>query len=178
MHLRYEFKDLLIAQGPFVQIYTQVCVAFQVFKTCGDRGEEGTPSSISEEPKKKGSTVTALEYKPSPKSAARLEVQVCVAASISGLLLWVLYTVVFLYTVSYKCVCNSQVTDVSSKLKEMQFYWIQLPSALCSGKTASTTGVDKCWNGITKARYYILGQIFSFYNEMCPLSWSVHVICS
>ncbi len=59
------------------------------------------------------------------------------------------------YTMLLKCVCNSQVTDVSSKLKEMQFYWIQLPSALCSGKTASSTNGDKCWNGITKARYCI-----------------------
>lgn len=40
-----------------------------------------------------------------------------------------------------------------SKLKEMQLYWIQLPSALCSGKTASSTTGDKCWNGITKASY-------------------------
>ncbi|XP_016430413.1 glypican-1-like [Sinocyclocheilus rhinocerous] len=108
-------SEAVLAMQENMEIYTS-----KVFKACGDRGEEGTPSSISEEPKKKGSTVTVLEYKPSPKSAARLEVQ---------------------------------VTDVSSKLKEMQFYWIQLPSALCSGKTASSTSSDKCWNGITKASY-------------------------
>uniref|UniRef100_A0A673NEQ0 Glypican-1 n=1 Tax=Sinocyclocheilus rhinocerous TaxID=307959 RepID=A0A673NEQ0_9TELE len=110
-----EISEAVLAMQENMEIYTS-----KVFKACGDRGEEGTPSSISEEPKKKGSTVTVLEYKPSPKSAARLEVQ---------------------------------VTDVSSKLKEMQFYWIQLPSALCSGKTASSTSSDKCWNGITKASY-------------------------
>uniref|UniRef100_A0A673N9K5 Glypican-1 n=1 Tax=Sinocyclocheilus rhinocerous TaxID=307959 RepID=A0A673N9K5_9TELE len=87
--------------------------------------KEGTPSSISEEPKKKGSTVTY------PLLANFYE----------------------FCTMLLKCVCNSQVTDVSSKLKEMQFYWIQLPSALCSGKTASSTSSDKCWNGITKASY-------------------------
>lgn len=108
-------SEAVLAMQENMEIYTS-----KVFKACGDRGEEGTPSSISEEPKKKQSTVTALEYKPSPKSAARLEVQ---------------------------------VTDVSSKLKEMQLYWIQLPSALCSGKTASSTTGDKCWNGITKASY-------------------------
>ncbi|KAI2650465.1 Glypican-1 [Labeo rohita] len=108
-------SEAVLAMQENMEIYTS-----KVFKACGDRGEEGTPSSISEEPKKKASTVTALEYKPSPKSAARLEVQ---------------------------------VTDVSSKLKEMQFYWIQLPSALCSGKTASSTTSDKCWNGMTKASY-------------------------
>lgn len=59
------------------------------------------------------------------------------------------------YTIFFKHLCNYQVTDVSSKLKEMQLYWIQLPSALCSGKTASSTTGDKCWNGITKARYYM-----------------------
>ncbi|XP_059399797.1 glypican-1-like [Carassius carassius] len=98
-----------------MEIYTS-----KVFKACGDSGEKGTQSSISEESKKKGSTVTALDYKPSPISAARLEVQ---------------------------------VTDVSGKLKEMQFYWIQLPSALCSGRTASSTSSEKCWNGNTKDRY-------------------------
>ncbi|XP_026091559.1 glypican-1-like [Carassius auratus] len=98
-----------------MEIYTS-----KVFKACGDSGEEGTPSSISEEPKKKGSTVTALDYKPSPKSAARLEVQ---------------------------------VTDVSNKLEEMQNYWIQLPSALCRGRTVSSTSSDNCWNGNTKDRY-------------------------
>ncbi|KAA0712120.1 Glypican-1 Secreted glypican-1 [Triplophysa tibetana] len=106
-------SEAVVAMQENMEIYTS-----KVFKLCGDRGEDGTPSSISEEPKKKASTVTAVEYKPSHKAAARLEVQ---------------------------------VTDVSSKLKEMQFYWIQLPSALCSGKTSSSD--EKCWNGMSKASY-------------------------
>nr|XP_046248409.1 glypican-1-like isoform X2 [Scatophagus argus] len=46
-----------------------------------------------------------------------------------------------------------QVSDLSSKLREMQQYWIQLPVALCSKLAAGGAGQDKCWNGITKARY-------------------------
>ncbi|XP_028824964.1 glypican-1 [Denticeps clupeoides] len=47
-----------------------------------------------------------------------------------------------------------QITDVSSKLKEMDMYWIQLPQALCNSKAApSPASDDNCWNGMTKARY-------------------------
>ncbi|KAM7013149.1 glypican-1 [Tautogolabrus adspersus] len=46
-----------------------------------------------------------------------------------------------------------QVSDLSSKLREMRQYWIQLPVALCSKMAAGGGGQDKCWNGITKARY-------------------------
>ncbi|XP_074525197.1 glypican-1-like [Halichoeres trimaculatus] len=46
-----------------------------------------------------------------------------------------------------------QVSDLSSKLREMRQYWIQLPLALCSKLSAGSGGQDKCWNGITKARY-------------------------
>ncbi|XP_042339942.1 glypican-1-like [Plectropomus leopardus] len=46
-----------------------------------------------------------------------------------------------------------QVSELSSKLREMRQYWIQLPVALCSKLAAGGTGQDKCWNGITKARY-------------------------
>ncbi|XP_034531165.1 glypican-1-like [Notolabrus celidotus] len=46
-----------------------------------------------------------------------------------------------------------QVSDLSSKLREMRQYWIQLPLALCSKLSAGGGGQDKCWNGITKARY-------------------------
>ncbi|KAL6469437.1 hypothetical protein MHYP_G00229610 [Metynnis hypsauchen] len=99
-----------------MELYTS-----KVFQACGDRGEDGTQSSVPEEPKKKESTVTPLEYKPSSTAAVRLEVQ---------------------------------VSDVSSKLKEMQLYWIQLPSALCNSKAASgSSSDDKCWNGMAKARY-------------------------
>ncbi|GAA6221344.1 glypican-1-like [Lates japonicus] len=45
-----------------------------------------------------------------------------------------------------------QVSDLSSKLREMRQYWIQLPPALCSKLAAGGTNQDKCWNGITKAR--------------------------
>lgn len=99
-----------------MELYTS-----KLFQACGERGEEGTPTSVSEEPKKKESTVTTLEYKPSSAAAVRLEVQ---------------------------------VSDVSSKLKEMQMFWIQLPSALCNSKAASgSSNNDKCWNGMAKARY-------------------------
>ncbi|KAM7388177.1 hypothetical protein PAMP_024371 [Pampus punctatissimus] len=46
-----------------------------------------------------------------------------------------------------------QVSDLSSKLREMRQYWLQLPVALCSKLAAGGAGQDKCWNGITKARY-------------------------
>lgn len=46
-----------------------------------------------------------------------------------------------------------QVSDLSSKLREMRQYWTQLPEALCSKLAAGGAGQDKCWNGITKARY-------------------------
>lgn len=48
-----------------------------------------------------------------------------------------------------------QISDVSSKMREMQQYWVQLPAALCSSKVASGTSStdDKCWNGMTKAKY-------------------------
>lgn len=99
-----------------MELYTS-----KIFQACGERGEEGTQTSVSEEPKKKDSTVTVLEYKPSSSAAVRLEVQ---------------------------------VSDVSSKLKEMQMYWIQLPSALCNSKAASgSSNDDKCWNGMAKSRY-------------------------
>lgn len=50
------------------------------------------------------------------------------------------------------CVCL-QVSDLSSKLREMRQYWIQLPMALCGKVAPVGAGQDKCWNGITKARW-------------------------
>lgn len=49
------------------------------------------------------------------------------------------------------CACP-QVSDLSSKLREMRQYWIELPVALCSKLSAGGANQDKCWNGITKAR--------------------------
>ncbi|XP_071773422.1 glypican-1-like [Centroberyx gerrardi] len=46
-----------------------------------------------------------------------------------------------------------QVSDLSSKLRDMRLYWIQLPAALCSKLAAGGTNQDKCWNGISKSRY-------------------------
>ncbi|KAM7409811.1 hypothetical protein PAMA_001352 [Pampus argenteus] len=46
-----------------------------------------------------------------------------------------------------------QVSDLSSKLREIRQYWLQLPVALCNKLAAGSAGQDKCWNGITKARY-------------------------
>ncbi|KAJ8376810.1 hypothetical protein SKAU_G00073900 [Synaphobranchus kaupii] len=46
------------------------------------------------------------------------------------------------------------VSDVTSKLREMQQYWVQLPNALCNDKvTAGASNEDKCWNGMGRARY-------------------------
>lgn len=46
-----------------------------------------------------------------------------------------------------------QVLELSSKLKEMRQYWVQLPIALCGKLAAGSNTQDNCWNGITKARY-------------------------
>lgn len=46
------------------------------------------------------------------------------------------------------------VSDVTIRLREMQPYWVSLPSALCSDRVATGTGAeDKCWNGMSRARY-------------------------
>ncbi|MEQ2221282.1 glycerophosphocholine acyltransferase [Ilyodon furcidens] len=46
-----------------------------------------------------------------------------------------------------------QVSELSSKLREMRQYWVQLPVALCSKVAAGSNSQDNCWNGITKSRY-------------------------
>lgn len=51
------------------------------------------------------------------------------------------------------CDLRRQVADLSSKLREMRQYWIQLPVAICSKLAAGGANQDKCWNGITKARW-------------------------
>ncbi|KAM9386285.1 glypican-1 [Pholidichthys leucotaenia] len=92
----------------------------KVYQTCGTPGEPGTGSPTVHEPKKKkSSSLTASEYKPSPTAGPRLEMQ---------------------------------VSNLSSKLREMRQYWIQLPMALCS-KLSGGSNQEKCWNGISKARY-------------------------
>ncbi|XP_078143616.1 glypican-1b [Centroberyx gerrardi] len=46
------------------------------------------------------------------------------------------------------------VSDVSSRLREMQPYWVSLPNILCSDRVATGAGAeDKCWNGMNRARY-------------------------
>ncbi|XP_029970435.1 glypican-1-like [Salarias fasciatus] len=46
------------------------------------------------------------------------------------------------------------VTDVTMRLRDMQPYWVSLPSVLCSDRVATGTGAeDKCWNGMNRARY-------------------------
>ncbi|XP_043989412.1 glypican-1-like isoform X1 [Gambusia affinis] len=46
------------------------------------------------------------------------------------------------------------VSDVNMKLREIRPYWVSLPKVLCSDRVASGTGAeDKCWNGISRARY-------------------------
>ncbi|XP_030608002.1 glypican-1b [Archocentrus centrarchus] len=46
------------------------------------------------------------------------------------------------------------VSDVTVRLRDMQPYWVSLPTLLCSDRVATGTGSeDKCWNGINRARY-------------------------
>lgn len=45
-----------------------------------------------------------------------------------------------------------QVSVLTTKLREMRQYWIELPLALCD-KLAEGASPDKCWNGISKGRY-------------------------
>lgn len=46
------------------------------------------------------------------------------------------------------------VVDVIVRLRNMQPYWVSLPSVLCSDRIATGTGAeDKCWNGMSRARY-------------------------
>ncbi|KAK7889886.1 hypothetical protein WMY93_025446 [Mugilogobius chulae] len=44
------------------------------------------------------------------------------------------------------------VSVLTTKLREMRQYWIELPVALC-GKVAEGASPDKCWNGMSKGRY-------------------------
>ncbi|KAF3699313.1 Glypican-1 Secreted glypican-1 Precursor [Channa argus] len=46
------------------------------------------------------------------------------------------------------------VYDVTARLREMQLYWVSIPSLLCSDRVATGTGSEeKCWNGNSRARY-------------------------
>ncbi|XP_074544816.1 glypican-1b [Halichoeres trimaculatus] len=46
------------------------------------------------------------------------------------------------------------VSDVTVRLRDMQPYWVSLPSVLCSDRVATGTGAEeKCWNGMSRARY-------------------------
>ncbi|XP_068425286.1 glypican-1b [Clinocottus analis] len=46
------------------------------------------------------------------------------------------------------------VSDVTVSLRDMQPYWVSLPSLLCSDRVATGTGAEeKCWNGMNRARY-------------------------
>ncbi|XP_023261168.1 glypican-1-like [Seriola lalandi dorsalis] len=49
---------------------------------------------------------------------------------------------------------NKMVSDVTVRLRDLQSYWVSLPSMLCSDRVATGTGAeDKCWNGMNRARY-------------------------
>ncbi|XP_029930449.1 glypican-1b [Myripristis murdjan] len=46
------------------------------------------------------------------------------------------------------------VSDVTKRLRDMQPYWVSLPSILCADRVATGAGAeDKCWNGMNRARY-------------------------
>lgn len=46
------------------------------------------------------------------------------------------------------------VSDVTARLRDLQSYWVSLPSLLCSDRVATGTGAEeKCWNGMSRARY-------------------------
>lgn len=92
----------------------------KVYQTCGtpDDSESGTSSVQGQ--KRKSSSLTSSDSKPSPTAGIRLEMQVSV---------------------------------LTTKLREMRQYWIELPVALC-GKVAEGASPDNCWNGMSKGRYY------------------------
>lgn len=91
----------------------------KVYQTCGTPGESGTGTPTVQEQRRKSSSLTASESKPSPTAGIRLEMQVSV---------------------------------LTTKLREMRQYWIELPVALC-GKVSEGASPDKCWNGMSKGRY-------------------------
>ena len=46
-----------------------------------------------------------------------------------------------------------QVLDASRRLKDMQPYWVSLPSVLCSDRMATgASAEDRCWNRMNRAR--------------------------
>ncbi|XP_041848831.1 glypican-1-like [Melanotaenia boesemani] len=46
------------------------------------------------------------------------------------------------------------VEDVAMRLRDMQSHWVSLPKILCDDRVATGAGAeDKCWNGISRARY-------------------------
>lgn len=46
-----------------------------------------------------------------------------------------------------------QVSDIRSRLKELQPYWVSLPKMLCNDRVATGTVADEmCWNGMSRAR--------------------------
>ncbi len=60
-----------------MRVCESVFVCMQVYQTCGTPGEPGTGSPNLHEQRKKSSSLTASEYKPSPTAGLRLEMQVC-----------------------------------------------------------------------------------------------------
>uniref|UniRef100_A0A8C7LIQ9 Glypican-1 n=1 Tax=Oncorhynchus kisutch TaxID=8019 RepID=A0A8C7LIQ9_ONCKI len=61
-------------------------------------------------------------------------------------------TAVSTHTHTYPCT-QTHVSDVSRRLRDMQPYWVSLPSTLCSDRVATRSQADKCWNGMARARY-------------------------
>lgn len=164
------------------EVSQQSCASLfaKVYQTCGTPGETATGSPALQEQRKK-SSLTASEYKPSPTAGVRLAMQVWALswglyrencwmghdslANTSSLdklsnetlclNFFVLQHFISLFMYMWgiqKCHVCPQVADLSSKLREMRQYWIQLPLAICSKLAAGGANQDKCWNGITKAR--------------------------
>lgn len=71
-----------------------------------------------------------------------------------------------------------QVSDLSSKLREMRQYWTQLSAALCDKLAAGGANQEKCWNGITKARWggKLLREVVTLTEESQAWHWKNRLI--
>ncbi|KAG9343164.1 hypothetical protein JZ751_014141, partial [Albula glossodonta] len=139
-----EWRNLVDAMLQVAERFRGPSSVDMVFQACGDPIMAGTHSSGAEETRKRGKPIA--EDKGSAATAARLEKLVSAILPLPMLLspsllfllsLWQLY-----------------VSNVTAKLRDMQTYWVQLPTALCSDRVAAgPANEDKCWNGMTRGSY-------------------------
>ncbi|TRY84260.1 hypothetical protein DNTS_022954 [Danionella cerebrum] len=48
---------------------------------------------------------------------------------------------------------NNKLSDVSRMLRDMMQYWVHLPRKLCMDRESEPSEADRCWNGMSVARY-------------------------